>query len=211
MKKMICLLSVIACCLAAFAQTPQEIVARMESEMDKHESEGMIMTVATKMPIVGTVTMKNYILGDKMRSETKLLGQDVIMFTDGVTEWTCMPKANKIKITNHGESSSSGSSENESEMFSDITDGYDLTLSRETADAWYFTCKKSKSNKDKDAPKTIDLAVSKGTYYPKLLKAKASGITITLSDVSFGVDEKFVTFNLNDYPGAEVEDAREKK
>jgi outer membrane lipoprotein-sorting protein len=93
-------------------------------------------------------------------------------------------------------------------MFSGITDGYDVTLKKETADAWYFLCKKSKTNTDKDDPKSIDLVVAKGTYYPVSLKAKLSGVTMTLRDVSFGVTEQQVTFNPKDYPTATIVDKR---
>ena len=91
-----------------------------------------------------------------------------------------------------------------------ITDDFDVTLTKETADAWYLTCKKSKNCTDPDVPKTMDLVVSKGTYYPKLLKAKISGVSVAMRDVSFGVKEDYVTFRLSDYPGAKVEDNRGK-
>ena len=209
MKRLFTVIIALACVAAAFAQTPEEILSRMEEEMEKHMDEGLIMTISTKVPVVGTVTMKNYSLGNKTRSESKLMGTDVVVFTDGETEWTYYSKTNKVKIERIG---STGSSEGgDEEMFSDISDGYDLTLTKETDDAWYLTCKKSKTNQDKDMPKTIELVIAKGTYYPKLLKAKVSGITFSMRDVSFGVSEDYVTFRLSDYPGVTVEDERNKK
>ena len=210
MRKVWTIIAAIGWAVAALAQTPQEIIARMEDEMNKHMDEGLIMTVTTKMPLVGTVSMKNYTLGSKMRSESTLMGMDVTIFNDGTTEWTYIPKANKVKIEDADIDSADATEGGDEELFSGITEGYDVTLTKETADAWYFTCKKMKTNTEKDAPKSMELVVSKGTYYPKLLKAKVSGVALSLSDVSFGVKEPFVTFNLSDYPGATVEDNRGK-
>ena len=95
-----------------------------------------------------------------------------------------------------------------SEMFENITEGYDVSIDKETADAWYILCKKSRTNKDKDAPKTMDLVVSKGSFYPISLTAKVSGITLTLRDISFGVSESQVTFDAKNCPGATIEDKR---
>lgn len=211
MKRLfVSLAATVALAVTAFAQTPEDIIARMEEEMNKHMDEGLIMTVTTKMPIVGSVSMKNYSLGNKMRSETTLLGVDAVIFTDGVTEWTYISKSNKIEIRDFSDTGDGASEGGDEEMFSGITEGYDVTLAKETDDAWYFTCKKMKTNTDKDAPKSMELVVAKRTYYPMLLKAKVSGVTLRLSDVSFGVTEKFVTFNLSDYPGATIEDKRGK-
>ena len=93
-------------------------------------------------------------------------------------------------------------------MLKGVADGYDLTISKETADEWYILCKKSKTNKDKDDPKTMDLVVSKADYICKSLTAKVSGVTLKLYDFAFGVDEKLVTFNPEDYPGVEIVDKR---
>jgi hypothetical protein len=43
---------------------------------------------------------------------------------------------------------------------------------------------------------------------PVSLKAKVSGIEITMRNISYGVTEKQVTFNANDYPGVTIEDKR---
>ena len=54
----------------------------------------------------------------------------------------------------------------------------------------------------------MDLVVAKGTYYPISLSTKQSGITVTMRDVTFGVSDKQVTFNIADYPGVKVKDER---
>lgn len=187
------------------AQTPQEILSRMDAEMDKHDKEGIIMTVDAKVPILGTMTTKTYTLGDKTRIEANMMGVDIITWTDGETAWSYNSKKNEVEISKQKESSES---EGDAEMFNGITEGYDVTITKETAKTWELLCKKSKSNKDKDAPKKMELVVAKGTYMPVSLKTKVSGIGITMRNISFGVSEKQVTFNVNDYPGATIVDKR---
>ena len=206
MKRLMTFLSAIAFAVVAFAQTPEEIIAKMEAELDKHEAEGIIMTIDMKIPIIGTMTTKAYTLGDKMRVEGSMMGVNLVTWTDGVTEWTWDSKKNEIEIKK--EDPKKKAEEADAAMFSGITDGYDVTLKKETADAWYFLCKKSKTNTEKDDPKSMDLVVAKGSYYPVSLKAKLSGVTMTLRDVSFGVTEQQVTFNPKDYPTATIVDKR---
>lgn len=205
MKKLLSIIFFVAMAAVAVAQTPQEIISRMETEMEKHEKEGIVMTVDAKISILGTVTTKTYSLGDKMRSEGKMMGIEIITWTDGNTEWSYNSKTNEVKISTQEESSET---EGDAEMFSDITDGYDVTIDKETDKAWYLLCKKSKSNKDKDDPKKIELAIAKKTYMPISLKTKMSGVTITMRDISFGVTEKQVTFDAKNYPGVKIVDKR---
>ena len=205
MKKLLSILFFVAMAAVAVAQTPQEIISRMETEMEKHEKEGIVMTVDAKISILGTVTTKTYSLGDKMRSEGKMMGIEIITWTDGNTEWSYNSKTNEVKISTQEESSET---EGDAEMFNDITDGYDVTIDKETDKAWYLLCKKSKSNKDKDDPKKIELAIAKKTYMPISLKTKMSGVTITMRDISFGVTEKQVTFDAKNYPGVKIVDKR---
>lgn len=205
MKKLFTIISFIVFAAVAVAQTPQEIISRMEAEMEKHENEGMIITTDAKIPILGTMTTKTYSLGNKMRSEGKMMGIEIISWTDGKTEWSYNSKTNEVKISAQKESSEP---EGDAEMFNGITDGYDVTINKETDKAWHLLCKKSKSNKDKDSPKQMDVVIAKKTYMPMSLKTKMSGITITMRDISFGVTEKQVTFNAKDYPGVKIVDNR---
>jgi len=192
--------------VAAWAQTPQEIVDRMEAELNKHDdSEGVLMTIDVKVPIVGTMTSRCYTLGDKTRMEAKMAGVSITTWTDGVTEWTYTDKTNKVTIK---KADASSEPEGDMDLFDNITDGYDVSIRKEDAKTWYLLCKKSKANKDKDAPKTLEIAVRKSDYYPQSLTTSMSGFKITMRDISFGVSEKQVTFNIKDYPGATVEDKR---
>lgn len=205
LKKLFSVLCFLGMAGVLVAQTPKEILSRMDAEMDKHDKEGIIMTVDAKVPILGTMTTKTYTLGDKARVEANIMGVDVITWTDGKTSWTYNSKKNEVEISKQEGSSES---EGDAEMFNGITQGYDVTIDKETAKTWELICKKSKSNKDKDAPKKMELVVAKGTFMPISLKTKISGIGITMRNISFGVTEKQVTFNANDYPGATIIDKR---
>lgn len=205
LKKLFSLLCFIAMAGIMVAQTPQEIISRMEAEMDKHEKDGLIMTLDAKVPIIGTMTTKTYTLGTKARIEATVMGVDVVTWSDENTLWTYNSKKNEVEISIQGESSES---EGDAEMFNGITDGYDVTIDKETATTWNILCKKSKSNKDKDAPKKMELVVAKSTYMPVSLKTKVSGIGITMRNISYGVTERQVTFNAKDYPGVTIIDKR---
>jgi outer membrane lipoprotein-sorting protein len=190
--------------VTAWAQTPEEILAKMDKAMEAAETAGLSMVMDLKIPILGTTTATMYMLGDKVRTETSLLGHKLITFSDGVTEWEYESKSNELTIKKAPADDSSP----EAEMFEGITDGYDVTLKNETADAWYLVCKKSKDNIDKDDPSKMDLVVSKKTYLPISLSTKMQGVRLTLRDVVVGVDEKLLDFRVEDYPDAKIIDQR---
>ena len=204
MKKLLSIITFIVFGALAIAQTPQQIVSQMETELEKHESDGVVMDIDVKIPILGTMTTKTYTLGDKARIEGEAMGVKVITWTDGKTTWTYNSKKNEVEIDKTSEDASA--SEGDMEMFSGITEGYDVTIDKETSTEWYLLCKKSKSksNKDKDTPKKMNLVVAKKTYMPKSLSVKFSGMTMTMRNISFGVTEKQVTFNANDYPSVTI-------
>lgn len=190
--------------VTAWAQTPEEILAKMDKAMEAAETAGLSMVMDLKIPILGTTTATMYMLGDKVRTETSLLGHKLITFTDGVTEWEYESKSNELTIKN----AEADDSSSEAEMFEGITDGYDVSLKNETSDAWYLVCKKSKDNTDKDDPAKMDLVVSKKTCLPISLSTKMQGVRLTLRDVVVGVDEKLLDFRIEDYPDAKIVDKR---
>lgn len=205
MKKIILSIAATFACLAmAWAQTPEEILARMEQAMEAAETSGMSMAMDIRIPVLGTTTSTLYMLGDKLRTETTLLGHKLITFTDGVTEWEYESKSNELTI----KKAKADDASSEAEMFDGITDGYDLSLKNETADAWHLVCKKSRDNTDKDAPSKMDLVVSKKTYLPVSLSTRMEGVRLTLRDVVVGVDEKMLDFRVEDYPGVKIIDQR---
>ena len=208
MKRMVfTLMAAFAFVTAAFAQTPEEILARMDKAMEPAEANGMSMAMDVKIPIIGTTTSMMYMLGDKVRSETTIMGHKLVTFSDGTTDWEYDTVNNELTISDAIPGEDDGS---EADMFSGITDDYDVKLKKETADAWYLECKKSKNCQDKEAPDKMDLVVSKVTNLPVSLTAKISGVKCTLRDVKIGVSEELVRFDPADYPDAKIVDKRKK-
>ena len=208
MKRFLCFLTCLALSVVAMAQTAEEILERMDAIFSQHENEGVAMTVQTKVPIVGTVTMKVYSLGEKSRMETKMMGQALLIWDDGVTEWTYNTKGNELEIA---DSTPSTKEDGDVDMFKDVTEGYDVSIKKETADVWYIQCKKSKTNTNKDDPKNMEIVVAKSTYHPVSLSTKMEGLKLTMKDISFGITENQVTFDPQKYASAKVVDKRNSK
>lgn len=208
MKKLIAIISFIALATTAMAQTAEEIVSRMNAEMSKHdESEGFAITMDMKIILVGTISSRSYILGDKMRIEANKDGKNFVTWSDGKTEWSYDSETNEIEITNAKPREKSDKDSN-TKLFKNVTEGYDVRIDKETATEWHIRCKRSKSNPDKDAPKRMDLVVSKDTYWPVSLTTSVTAASLTMRDISFGVTEQQVTFNEKDYPGVKIVDKR---
>lgn len=209
MKKLIAIISFIALATTAMAQTAEEIITRMEAEMSKHdESEGTAMTMDMKIIFVGTISSRNYVLGDKMRIEAiNDDGKNFVTWSDGKTEWVYDSEKNEIEIKN-AKPKEKTETNGDTKLFQDITDGYEVKIDKETATEWHIRCKRSKSNPDKDAPKRMDLVVAKGTYWPVSLSTSVTAATVTMRDFSFGVTEEQVTFNPNEFPNANIIDKR---
>ena len=209
MKKILCILvTLVLSSVSVFAQTPEEIIAQMDQVMEKHEAkDGFAMVMEMKIPILGSFASAVKSWGDKMRMEIDVKGEQMITYIDGDTEWDYNVKEKVIKIKKRDVTKKSKEEEN-MKMFQSATEGYDVSISKETDKAWFLRCKKSRSNTNKDDPKNMDLVIAKGTYMPISLSAKVSGITITMRDLDFNVTEKDVTFNQADYPGVKVVDER---
>ena len=207
MRRFIALLCACALAVAAFAQTPREIIDRMEEVMGSLEVEGVVMTMDIKIPIVGTMTSKAWNRGDKTRIEGEIAGVRIVTFIDGDTEWEYNSKENQVRIKAHDVSKVS-QEESNAKLFDAVSKGYDVSISKETAAAWHLRCKKSKTNPNKDDPKTMDLVIAKGSFRPLSLTAQVSVLTVTIRDLRFDVTEKQVTFDPADFPGATIIDER---
>ena len=208
MKRILALLTACVLAVAAYAQTAEEIMAKMEEVMNQiGEDSGLRMTMDIKIPILGTMSTKAWSLGDKMRLEAEMVGKKIITWQDGKTEWTYNVSENTITIENQDQSKKSDEKEN-MEMFQNATEGYDVSIGKENATSWTIKCKKSRTNTNKDDPKNMEIVVAKGTYYPVSLSAKVDLVTVTMRDLGFNVTEKDVTFNKADYPGATIIDKR---
>ena len=190
------------------AQTPEEVVERMNAEISKGDSLGMSFDFVMSIPILGEFRSTSYTLGDKLKIELTRKGNKVTSWNDGTTEWEYDSEKNEVKITKvkpKEEKNNSG----DTGLVTGVSEGYDLSFDKKTNDqVWYIVCKKNKSNKDKDDPKRIDLAVSKADYSIIYMKTKAKGIGISMENFKVGVTEKEVTFNPADYPNATIVDER---
>ena len=209
MKRFILLLTaLLASAALIFAQTPEEIVKNMEAQMDKADQAGLQVTMELKIPIIGTTAARMHVLGKKSRTDIALKNHKSTMCTDESTIWTWTNTPTQKEVVVESKKDSGSSSEDNLKLAEGITEGYDVTISKETADAWYLNCKKSKSNTDKDDPKTITLVVEKGTYMMKELSTKVQGLTVALKDAKLGVSESDVTFDISKCPGAKLTDKR---
>lgn len=204
-------LFLIVVALAAFAslgyaQTADEIIDRMDKELKKGESVGTAVTFDIHIPILGQVSSRIKTLGDRSRADIDAKGEKGIIWVVKDTSWAYTPKDNEIVIELGKKDN--GSSQQGNEMLTGITEGYNVSIVKETADSWQLRCDKAKGNKDKDDPAKMDLVVAKKTYLPVSLKAKYKGVTVTLRDFSLGVSRKEVTFNPSDYKGVKITDKR---
>ena len=204
---LICIAALLASAAMLTAQTPEEIIARMDEEMNKADKMGLAVTMDIKIPIIGSTSARMYTLGEKNRTEMSIKDIKSTLWMDNTTMWTYTPSDNELVIENR--TSTSGGQEDNLGLMRGITAGYDVNMTKETADAWYFDCKKSKTNTDKDDPKKMTLVVDKKTYLPKELTAKAKGVTISMKDAVLGVTESEVTYDPSKIPaGVKVTDKR---
>ena len=208
MKRFFCILFTCAVATLSWGQSAQEIVARMDEAMNQVNSDNVAFTMDMKIPIVGTVSSRATTWGGKTRMEIEKDGKKSVSWIDGDTEWNYDSEKNEVEIKPHETVASTTESSGDMSMFTGITEGYNVSLKKQTADAWYIRCKKSKSNQDKSDPKTMDLVVAKDTYMPLSLSAKMSMVKVTLRDVDYNITEEMVTFDPAKYPTATIIDKR---
>jgi outer membrane lipoprotein-sorting protein len=208
MKRILALLTASVLAMAAYAQTAEEIIAKMDEVMSQvGEENGFRMTMDLKIPLLGTLSTNAWALGDKMRMEAAMMGKNLVTWQDGETEWTYDADENTITIENQDKTKKSDEKEN-MKMFQSATEGYDVSIAKENADSWTIKCRKNRSNTNKDDPKNMEIVVAKETYYPMSLSAKVDLVTVTMRNLQFNVSEKDVTFNKADYPSATIIDKR---
>lgn len=203
-KAIISFLAALLTATALFAQTPEEVIARMDQETARFDTEGFSMVMDMKIPLLGTFPTQMYTLGKKYKAIIEIKGKKAITWSDGVTDWDYDASKNELTITN----ATSSDAEDSMASLSGITDGYDVKFKKETADAWHILCTKSKTNTNKDDPKKMDLVVSKTTYLPISHSITIKGVTVILRDFVLGVTEEQVTFDPSQYPDAKIIDKR---
>ena len=99
MRKFLFSVLFLALSLTAFAQTAQEIIARMDERMSKFdEKDGVGMIMDIKLPILGTLSAKAESRGDKMRMEMQKGDVHHITWRDGNTEWDYDVSKNEIEV-----------------------------------------------------------------------------------------------------------------
>ena len=206
-KLLITLFAALLAATALFAQTPEEIIAKVDEQTERFADEGVFFVMEIKMPIVGTVATDVYILGDKYKMDADIKGNRVMHWTDGVSDWEYDASKKEIVITNAKPSDKSQAEDNV-KMLKSVAEGYDVKLTKETEDAWYLRCTKSRTNTVKDDPKRIDMVVSKETCLPISNKAGTGLVTVTMRNMRVGVTEEEVTFNPADFPGIRITDNR---
>ena len=145
-----------------------------------------------------------YTLGKKYKAMLDVKGKKIITWSDGVNDWDYDSSKNEITIKN----ATSSDAEDSMNSLNGITEGYNVKLTKETADAWYILCTKSKTNTNKDDPKKMDLVVSKSTYLPISHSVTVEGVKVTLRDFVKGVTEEEVTFDPSQFPTAKIVDER---
>lgn len=209
MKRFLALLTASLMALSAIAQTPEEVFARVNEVRENSEKEGMVMTMTMKIPIVGSFSSRIYSLGTKSRTEITGSGRSVTLWSDGETAWSYDSEDNEIVIDAVKRKADEG---NGLKMMEDITEGYDVSLDQETDAVWTFVCKKRRDNPKKDDPKKMVISIKKGSYLLDRLQASMKGVTMTISDVSFGgISDEFVTFSAASFPNAKITDRRDKE
>ena len=208
MKKiLVSFIAVLFAASAIQAQTTEEILAKMNQECARFDTEGFYVVMDMKLPILGTFSTQMYSLGEKFKGVVNAKGETSIMWSDGLTDWDYDASKNELTITN-AKPSEDTEAEGNVKVLKNITEGYDVKLKKETAEAWYFVCTKSKTNTVKDDPKKMDLVVSKATYLPVSTTIKEKGVTVTMRDFAIGVSEEQVTFDPAKYANAKIIDKR---
>lgn len=207
-KRIFCFLPALILAWGAYAQTAEEILDRVNVQMNGSAEDGLYMVMDMKLPLLGTYSAAAYSLGDKMRIEMNRDGKRSVSYIDGQTRWEYESEKNTVTIKTVVKDSTASSPENNLEMLRGITDGYRAQIRKETDEAWYIRCTKTRDNKDKNDPRHMDLVVLKPDCRLKSMTAKASFITITMRDFATGVPESKVTFDSAEFPGAAIIDTR---
>lgn len=190
------------------AQTPEEIIAKMNQEADRFDTEGVSMVMDMKIPLLGTYSIQMFMLGEKSKGIVNLEGDRSIIWSDGITDWDYDASKNELTIKYADSSAKTDNANDNVKAIKNVAEGYDVVLKKETSEAWYFLCKKSRYNPNKDDPKRMELVVSKSTFLPISTSIKEKGVTVTLRDFAIGVTEEEVTFDPAKYAHAKIIDTR---
>ena len=206
-RTIITLFAALFAATALWAQTPEEILARMDQEVARFEKEGVNMIMDIKLPLLGTYSTDMHILGDMYKVTLRVKDKMSITWSDGITTWDYDSSDNELTITPAKPKEETDAQSN-MKMLDSVTEGYDVKLKKETAEAWEFVCTRSKTNPNKDDPKKMNLVISKTTYLPISVSASEKGVRITMRDFTIGVTEEQIRFDPSKYQNAKIVDKR---
>ncbi len=206
MSRFIAVLAAFLASAGLWAQTPEEIIEKMDKATDRFDTEGLSMVMDIKIPLLGTYSTTMEMVGNKYKAALNIKGTRIMTWSDGVTSWIYDSSKNELTIENADPDQKAD--DGNLDILDSVSEGYDIKLKNETPDAWYFVCTKTKANPNKDDPKKIDLAVSKHDYLPISTSVSQRGVTVTLRDFKAGVREDQITFDQSQYPDAKIIDKR---
>ena len=189
-----------------------EIMRKCEKVMSNPACLEMTMTVEARMVVklsgmTATVAMKN----EKSRATVvmKVLGREVRMDEgfDGTQEWSyrhidLKKKGKEVKDTLIIKKSAKKS---ESDYDIDFNMDKDYKTATVKVSGRYYELT-FKDPVKKDDPKKVVIKIDKDKYYFREMKAKQSGVsmTMTVTKIKFGVSDDIFKFDPKNYPNAVI-------
>lgn len=189
-----------------------EIMRKCEKVMSNPAGMEMTMTVEARMVVklsgmTATVAMKN----EKSRATVvmKVLGREIRMDEgfDGTQEWSyrhidLKKKGKEVKDTLTIKKSAKKS---ESDYDIDFNIDKDYKTATVKVSGRYYELTFTNPVK-KDDPKKVVVKIDKDKYYFREMKAKQSGVsmTMTVTKIKFGVSDDIFKFDPKNYPNAVI-------
>ena len=189
-----------------------EIMRKCEKVMSNPAGMEMTMTVEARMVVklsgmTATVAMKN----EKSRATVvmKVLGREIRMDEgfDGTQEWSYRhidfkKKGKEVKDTLTIKKSAKKS---ESDYDIDFNMDKDYKTATVKVSGRYYELTFTNPVK-KDDPKKVVVKIDKDKYYFREMKAKQSGVsmTMTVTKIKFGVSDDIFKFDPKNYPNAVI-------
>ena len=189
-----------------------EIMRKCENVMSNPAGLEMTMTIEARMVvklsgITATVAMKNE--KSKATMVMKVLGREVITEEgfDGTQEWNYKHIDLKKKGKEVKDTLTIKKSAKKSESDYDIDFGIDKDYKTATVklSGRYYELT-FKDPVKKDDPKKVVIKIDKDKYYFREMKAKQSGVsmTMTVTKIKFGVSDDIFKFDPAKYPNAVI-------
>ena len=123
MKRFLLTVAALFAVTALFAQTNEEILARMDAELATLDSNGFSMIMELKIPILGSYSTNMYTRGNKTKALVDVKGEKTILWSDSVTDWEYDVNKNELTISN-AKSSKSSSDDSMSAVLTMSGQGY---------------------------------------------------------------------------------------